>query len=88
MRKDITQKILKETAEETKIYVRKMADIAVRIHQLMERKNLTQKDLADCLSKQPSEISKWLSGEHNLTIKSLIKLEAELGADIFTVPQK
>ncbi len=88
MRTEITKKILKETTDETKLYIRKMGDITVRIHQLMEKKNISQKDLAGLLKKQPSEICKWLSGEHNLTIKSLIKLEAELGADIFTVPKK
>lgn len=88
MRTKITKKILKETSEETQLYIRKMADITVRIHQLLEKKNISQKDLAGHLKKQPSEICKWLSGEHNFTIKSLIKLEAELGADIFTVPRR
>jgi transcriptional regulator with XRE-family HTH domain len=35
-----------------------------------------QKDIASNLGKHESEISKWLSGEHNLTLKSIIKLEA------------
>lgn len=31
------------------------------------------------MDKKPSEINKWLKGNHNLTLKTLAKLEAELG---------
>jgi hypothetical protein len=31
------------------------------------------------MNKKPSEINKWLKGNHNLTLKTLAKLEAELG---------
>jgi transcriptional regulator with XRE-family HTH domain len=39
------------------------------------------------MGKKPSEISKWLNGEHNFTLRSLAKLEAELGEPIITVPK-
>lgn len=34
------------------------------------------------MNKKPSEINKWLKVNHNLTLKSLAKLEAELGEPI------
>jgi transcriptional regulator with XRE-family HTH domain len=34
------------------------------------------------MNKKPSEINKWLKGNHNLTLKTLAKLEAELGEPI------
>ncbi|WP_192904104.1 helix-turn-helix transcriptional regulator [Arachidicoccus ginsenosidivorans] len=34
------------------------------------------------MNKKPSEISKWLNGPHNLTLMTIAKLEAELGAPI------
>jgi transcriptional regulator with XRE-family HTH domain len=34
------------------------------------------------MKKRPSEINKWLKGNHNLTLKTLAKLEAELGEPI------
>jgi transcriptional regulator with XRE-family HTH domain len=49
-------------------------------------KGYTQKSLADKLEKKPSEIHKWLSGEHNFTLRSIAKLEAELGETILEVP--
>lgn len=39
------------------------------------------------MDKQPSEISKWLNGEHNLTFKSIVKLEQELGIELIYVPK-
>jgi transcriptional regulator with XRE-family HTH domain len=88
MRSKIARKVLDETPAEVRIYVRKYGDIIVRVHQLLREKGWTQKDLAVSLDKTPSEISKWLNGDHNFTIKSLAKLEAELGAEIIYIPKK
>ena len=62
--------------------MRQYTDIVLRINQLLQDKGYTQKDLADKMNKKPSEISKWLKGNHNLTLKTLAKLEAELGEPI------
>ena len=40
--------------------------------------------MAEALEKRPSEISKWLNG-HNLTIRTLAKLEAALGEELLVV---
>lgn len=88
MRSRIAKKILDETPAEVRIFVRKYGDIVVRVHQLLREKGWTQKDLAGKLEKTPSEVSKWLSGDHNFTLRSLAKLEAELGAEIIYVPKK
>lgn len=79
MRSVVAKKILKETTVEVRIFVRHYTDIVVRIHELMEKKGMSQKQLADRMNKKPSEINKWLKGRHNLTLKTLSKLEAELG---------
>ncbi len=85
MRSKVAQKILDETPEEVRIFVRQYTDIVVRIQELMLQNGYTQKDLAVKMNKKPSEINKWLKGNHNLTLKTLAKLEAELGAPlIFT----
>jgi len=82
MRSKIAKKIQEETPEEVRIFVRQYTDIVLRIHQLLEDKGYTQKDLAEKMNKRPSEINKWLKGNHNLTLKTIAKLEAELGAPI------
>ena len=88
MRSKVAQRILNETPEEVRVFVRKYADIVVRVHQLLREKGWSQKDLAEKLEKTPSEVSKWLSGEHNFTLRSLAKLEVELGGSIIYVPKK
>lgn len=40
----------------------------VRINQILRENKLTKKDLAVRLEKKPSEISKWLSSDHNFTL--------------------
>lgn len=88
MRSKIAKRILDNTPDEVRIFVRKHSDIVVRVYELMREKGWTQKDLAGKLEKTPSEISKWLNGEHNFTLRSIAKLESELGAEIIYVPKR
>jgi transcriptional regulator with XRE-family HTH domain len=87
MRSKVFQRIIDKTPEDVKIFTRHYGDLVVRINNLLKDKGYTQKDLAEKLDKKPSEISKWLKGEHNFTLRSLAKLEAELGAPLFYVPK-
>jgi transcriptional regulator with XRE-family HTH domain len=82
MRSKIAKKMQDETPREVCIFVRQYTDIVIRINELLSAKGYTQKDLADKMNKKPSEINKWLKGTHNLTLKTLAKLEAELGEPI------
>ncbi len=88
MKSKIFQKVLDETPKEVDIFVQKYADLVLRINQLLDEKGYTQKKLAENLEKQPSEIHKWLSGEHNFTLRSIAKLEAELGETLLEVPER
>jgi transcriptional regulator with XRE-family HTH domain len=87
MRSKIAERILAKTPKDIEIFARNYGDLVVRINSLLKAKGYNQKDLAEKLDKKPSEISKWLNGEHNFTLRSLAKLEAELGAPLFYVPQ-
>lgn len=87
MKSKVAERILAKIPEETKIFVDKYADLVVLINSVLKEKGLTQKALADQLDKRPSEIHKWLSGEHNFTLKSLAKLEAELGVTLIEIPK-
>ncbi|GAA3912362.1 helix-turn-helix domain-containing protein [Chitinophaga oryziterrae] len=82
MRSKVANRILEETPEEIRIFVRQYTDIVIRINQILQEKGYTQKDLAEKMNKRPSEINKWLKGNHNLTLKTIAKLEAELGEPI------
>ena len=86
MRSKVAQKILSETPKEVEEFVRLYGDIVFRVNELLKLKGLTQKDLANRLDKSPSEISKWLKGQHNFTLRSIAKLQAELGEPILHIP--
>ena len=74
--------ILASIPKNIKQYVRLSMDIASQINLILKQENLSQKELANRLGKKESEISKWLSGNHNFTLKSLSKIEAVLGQQI------
>lgn len=88
MRSKVAQRLMAKMPEETKIFASKYADLVVLINQILKEKEYTQKSLAEKLEKKPSEIHKWLNGEHNFTLRSICKLEAELGETLLEVPIK
>ena len=60
--------------------------IADEINKLMLEKGLTKKQFADALGKKPSEVTKWLSGQHNFTIKTLAMLSSFFGKSLIVTP--
>lgn len=85
MRSLVAKQIQDETPQDVRIFVRRYTDIVIRINAILQRKGLSQKALAERMNKKPSEINKWLKGNHNLTLKTIAKLEAELGEPIIDV---
>ncbi len=88
MRSRTVDRLLKSTPKDVEIFVDWYADLVVRINQLLRKNDLNKKELAEKLGKKPSEISKWLGGDHNFTLRSLAKLSAELGEPLLEVPKK
>lgn len=62
--------------------------IANRIYEILETKGMTQKDLAKRLGKTETEVSRWLSGTHNLTLSTICKISAALEEEIVSVPHQ
>ena len=70
-------------------FIEKNLAITEKVRLAMESKGWKSQDLAKAMDKSPSEVSKWLSGMHNITLKSIIKMEQALGIDlIHTEPVK
>lgn len=59
--------------------------IANRIYDILERKGMSQKDLARKLGKTETEVSRWLSGMHNLTIGTIAKISIALGEEVIVI---
>ncbi len=82
---DAFDEILARTPDSTKQEVAKNVAIAVRIIKTLRAQGKTRRDLARLLGKSESEITRWLSGFHNLELKTIYKIEKALGVDIIKV---
>ena len=60
--------------------------LAVLIDEALKTKNWNKKQLAEAMHKNPSEVTKWLSGTHNFTLETLYLIESYLDVTLFTVP--
>ena len=82
------RKSLAEVKPEEKRFVQKNLDIVAQIVFILNEKNMSQRDLAQQMGKTEAEVSRMLSGLHNLTLKTLARLEVALGEEIIITPQK
>lgn len=75
----------KKISNDVDLFVNQSFDIVDRIHEILAKQGKEQKELARALGKKESEISKWMSGTHNFTIKTLAKIEDVLDEPIIQV---
>ncbi len=76
-----------QVSDEVKRFVDHSFDIVNKIHEILEKQGITQRDLANLMGKKESEISKWMQGTHNFTLKSIAKIESVLGENLIGAPQ-
>ena len=76
---DKFQQMLSNVPQDTSMEIEFSFAIAKEIDTLMREKGLTKKQFADALGKKPSEVTKWLSGQHNFTIRTLAMLSSFFG---------
>lgn len=79
---------MEEGPADIECFVNKNLDISQQVYAHLDKKGWTQKDLAEKLDKSEAEVSKWLNGMHNLTLRSIAKIEAVLGEDVILTPLK
>lgn len=84
MASEIFKKVIDSIPPEKDALIRMSVEIVKRVNELMQLNGMNQAELAVALGKSPSEVSKWLSGMHNFTLKSIAKMEVILGAPILT----
>ena len=84
-----TNKIMDEIrstiSPETKYQMDLSVAIANRIYEILEAKGMSQKDFARLMGKTETEVSRWLSGTHNLTLATISKITTTLGEQIIKV---
>ena len=90
MASEIFERLLKEVTPEESQFVEKNVAISRQVrHILAVHPTInSQKALAEALGKEPSEISKWLSGLHNIGLENITKMEVVLGQDIILTDEQ
>ncbi|MBW8050529.1 MAG: helix-turn-helix transcriptional regulator [Cytophagales bacterium] len=84
----ISEDFLQELTPEEADKIEKRMLLAAKIDDSLKSKGWKQKDLAESLNKQPSEITKWLSGTHNFTTDTLWDIERVLGIELVRLEEK
>lgn len=84
-RLDLLPQLFSEIPAKDRESARLTFAISDRIYDLMTERGLSKKQFADALGRRPSEITKWLSGQHNFTISTLAMLSTFFGKSIIKV---
>lgn len=63
-------------------------NIAERIDTIMKRKGITKSQLAKMTGHRPCEVTKWLSGGHNFTCRTIALIQMALGVNIIQVAEQ
>lgn len=83
---DSFNKMVADVPSDIKAEINLSFEISDKIYTLMRDRGLSKKQFADSLGRRPSEVTKWLSGQHNFTIATLTMLSAFFGQPIISVP--
>jgi transcriptional regulator with XRE-family HTH domain len=63
-------------------FIERNLEITQKVCVILKKRGIKKNEFAKMLDKKPSEITKWLSGLHNLTLKSITKMEVALGVNL------
>ncbi len=66
-------------------WLKKSANIALKILDTLREKNMSQKDLADAMGVTPQYISKVVKGQENLSLEAIDKLEKALDVELISI---
>lgn len=82
---DSFNKMVADVPSDIKAEINLSFEISDKIYTLMRDRGLSKKQFADSLGRRPSEVTKWLSGQHNFTIATLTMLSTFFGQPIISV---
>lgn len=77
--------MVRQVPDEIKEEINLTFAISNKIDELMRERGLSKKQFADQIGRRPSEITRWLSGQHNFTVSTLAMLSAFFGKSIISV---
>lgn len=70
---------LKHVPNDVKLELDMSFAIADKINAILKQKHLNQKQFAKAMGKSEAEVSRWLGGTHNFTLRTIAKISDTLG---------
>jgi len=59
--------------------------IADKIESILQQENISHKELAKRMGKTEAEVSRWVGGTHNFTLRTIAKISTAIGVDLIRV---
>ena len=59
--------------------------LADKIDTVLKERNISHKDLAKRMGKTEAEVSRWLGGTHNFTLRTIAKISNALGCNLIII---
>lgn len=78
----LIKKILEEITPKQKQRVANKMLLAARLDDLMQARGWSKSQFAEKVDRNPSEITKWLSGTHNFTLETLTDISMVFGISL------
>ena len=82
---NLFQEELAKVADDVKMELDMSFALADKIDAILKEKNISQKQLAKKMGKTEAEVSRWLGGTHNFTLRTIAKISAALGVTLLTI---
>lgn len=84
-----TDLLFKEEVSKISSEIRKEIDmswaISDKIDAILKERGLSQKDFAKKMKKSEAEVSRWLGGTHNFTLRTIAKISEALNVNIISI---
>lgn len=82
---DDYKKIIASIPPEVSKEVEMQMAVSNRIYDLMTARGLSKAEFARAIGKRPCEITKWLSGQHNFTLRTIALLSTFFGVPLIQI---
>ncbi|MBO4956036.1 helix-turn-helix transcriptional regulator [uncultured Duncaniella sp.] len=76
---------LSNVRDDVKIELDMSFALADKIDMILREKNISQKQLAEKIGETEAEVSRWLGGTHNFTLRTIAKISDTLGVKLLTI---
>lgn len=76
---------LAQVPDDVKMEIDMSFALADKIDSILREKNISQKQLAKKMGKTEAEVSRWLGGTHNFTLRTIAKISDALGVKLLTI---